>query len=239
MISNSIPSNYFSPRFYVKSDPATGLLSTRQGDRLVAIPEVLLRSIHRALHSEAGQAGALALYTFGFGWGGSFFDHIRDEIETYQGKSIMKSNAVEFFATMRQLWIVHGMGNLTIDFGYRQHGLIIVTTTNSVLTTGSEMGLQSSKLPWHHLQSGFIAAWFARWAGKDIRACATDWSEADNISKPSTELSTEQIDDHASPVNQTRFLVGLNSKIQRVEALVKQGMRTDAILAQLTESADI
>ncbi len=225
MISNSIPSNYFSPRFYVKSDPATGLLSTRQGDRLVAIPEVLLRSIHRALYSEAGQAGALALYTFGFGWGGSFFDHIRHEIETYQGKSVMQSNAVEFFATMRQLWIVHGMGNLTIDFGYRQHGLIIVTTTDSVLTTGSEMGLQSSKLPWHHLQSGFIAAWFARWAGKDIRACATDWSE------PAAD-STQ-----SDQGNQTCFLVGLNPKIQRVEALVKQGLRTEEILAKLTESA--
>ena len=53
MIPTSIPSNYFSPRFYVKSDPATGLLSTRQGDRLVAIPDFLLLSIHRALESEA------------------------------------------------------------------------------------------------------------------------------------------------------------------------------------------
>jgi len=227
MTTNSIPGNYFSPRFYVKSDPATGLLSTRKGDRLVAVPDFLLRSIHRALQSEAGQAGTLALYTFGFGWGGSFFDHIRGEIESYKGTTIMATNAVEFFATMRQLWTVHGMGNLTIDFSHRKYGLIVVTTENSVLTTGSEIGLQSSQLPWHQLQAGFIAAWFARWAGKDIRACATDWS-----------LPSEQ--DSADHLNQnkdyTRFLVGLNGKIQQAEGWVKQGMRTSEILEKFTEA---
>jgi hypothetical protein len=224
MITNSIPSNYFSPRFYVKSDPATGLLSTRQGDRLVAVPDFLLRSIHRSLYSEAGQAGTLALYTFGFGWGGSFYDHIRSEIESYQGTTIMATNAVEFLATMRQLWTVHGMGTITIDFSHRQHGLIVVTTENSVLTTGSEIGLQSgSKLPWHQLQAGFIAAWFSRWAGKDISACATDWS-----SPPEPE-----VDNSSKQENYTRFLLGLTSKVQPVEIFVKQGMRTAEILEKL------
>ncbi|WP_242018483.1 hypothetical protein [Pseudanabaena sp. FACHB-1998] len=229
MISSSIPSNYFSPRFYVKSDPATGLMSTRQGDRLVAVPDFLLRSIHRALQSEAGQAGTLALYTFGFSWGGSFYDHIRGEIESYQGKTIMLTNAVEFFATMRQLWTVHGMGNISIDFSHRQHGLIVVTTENSILTTGSEIGLQSSNLPWHQLQAGFIAAWFSRWAGKDIRACATDWTE------PVSE-SPEGIDSQDMQESHTTFLVGSASKIQKVEPWIKQGMRTAAIIEKLTVS---
>lgn len=226
MTNTSIPGNYFSPRFYVKSDSATGLLSTRQGDRLVAVPDFLLRSIHRALQSEAGQAGTLALYTFGFGWGGSFYDHIRSEIESYKGTTIMATNAVEFFATMRQLWTVHGMGTLTLDFSHRQHGLIVVSTENSVLTTGSEIGLKSGNLPWHHLQAGFLAAWFSRWAGKDIRACATDWSDPSEIISVSLDSS-----------NQTSFIVGLTSKIQRVEPWVKQGLRTREILEKLTANA--
>jgi hypothetical protein len=224
MIPNSIPSNYFSPRFYVKADPATGLLSTRQGERLVAVPDFLLRSIHRALQSEAGQAGALALYTFGFGWGGSFYDHIRSEIESYKGATIMATNAVEFFSTMRQLWTVHGMGTITLDFSYRQDGLIVVTTENSILTTGSEIGLKSGNLPWHQLQAGFIAAWFSRWAGKDIRACATDWSSQDGNS----------VGDTSNQDSYTRFLVGVTSKVQQIEPWVKQGLRTKEILAKLT-----
>ncbi|MBD2188721.1 hypothetical protein [Pseudanabaena mucicola] len=226
MISNSIPSNYFSPRFYVKSDPATGLLSTRQGDRLIAIPNFLLKSIHRALESEAGQAGTLALYTFGWGWGGSFYDHIRSEIESYKGTTIMETNAIEFLATMRQLWTVHGMGTLTIDFSYRQHGLIIVTTENSVLTTGSEIGLQSGTVPWHQLQAGFIAAWFSRWAGKDIFACATDWS-------PPPTVEASESSDSSVQGSFTRFIVGATSKVQQVELWVKKGMRTAEVLENL------
>ena len=226
MLPTSIPSNYFSPRFYVKADPATGLLSTRQGDRLVAIPDFLLRSIHRALESEAGQASTLALYTFGFGWGGSFYDHIRSEIESYQGTTIMATNAIEFFATMRQLWTVHGMGTITLDFSYRQQGLIIVTTENSVLTTGSEIGLRSGTVPWHQLQAGFIAAWFSRWAGKDIFACATDWSS------PSNADSALDLDNSALE-NYTRFVVGTTNKVQQVESWVKKGMRTVEILEKI------
>ncbi len=229
MTNTSIPGNYFSPRFYVKSDPATGLLSTRQGDRLVAVPDFLLRGIHRALQSEAGQAGTLALYTFGFSWGGSFYDHIRGEIESYRGTTIMATNAVEFFATMRQLWTVHGMGNLILDFSHRQNGLIVVTTENSVLTIGSEIGLKSGNLPWHHLQAGFIAAWFSRWAGKDIRACATDWSDL-----PETSTATL---DSSSKENYTRFIVGVTTKIQQVEPWVKQGLRTTEILEKLTANS--
>lgn len=235
MTNTSIPGNYFSPRFYVKSDPATGLLSTRQGDRLVAVPDFLLRSIHRALQSEAGQAGTLALYTFGFSWGGSFYDHIRGEIESYRGTTIMATNAVEFFATMHQLWTVHGMGNLILDFSHRQYGLIVVTTENSVLTIGSEIGLKSGNLPWHHLQAGFIAAWFSRWAGKDIRACATDWSDPPEIS--STAALDNSSSDSSSKENYTRFIVGVTSKIQQVEPWVKQGLRTTEILEKLTANS--
>ena len=41
-IGASIPANCFSPKGYVKSHPASGLLSTRHGDRLIAVPELLL-----------------------------------------------------------------------------------------------------------------------------------------------------------------------------------------------------
>ena len=54
-----IPANCFNPKSYVKSHPASGLLSTRHGDRLIAIPEVLLRSIPKILRVEAGEASYL------------------------------------------------------------------------------------------------------------------------------------------------------------------------------------
>jgi hypothetical protein len=79
-------------------------------------------------------------------------------------------------------------------------------------------------LPWHQLQAGFIAAWFSRWAGKDICACATDWS-----SPPEPE-----VDNSSKQESYTRFLIGITSKVQPVEGFVKQGMRTAEILEKLT-----
>jgi hypothetical protein len=91
------------------------------------------------------------------------------------------------------------------------------------------MGLKSGNLPWHQLQAGFIAAWFSRWAGKDIRACATDWSVQPKQNSDGASSSIQE--------NYTRFIVGVTSKIQRVEPWVKQGMRTKEILEKLTANS--
>lgn len=218
-----IPGNYFTPRTYVKSDIATGLLSTRKGNRLLAVPDVLLRSIHRSLRTEAGQAAPLALYTFGFGWGGTFYDRIRSEIESYYNTTIAQMNAVEYLVAMRELWAVHGLGNLTLDFSHREQGFVQVLTENSALSLGTEVGVEAGQLPWHQLEAGFIAAWFSRWAGKEIRACATDWG------------TTPHQDPAEQPITYTRFLVGLSTQIEQAELWVKQGMRTVEVLQQFAK----
>lgn len=218
-----IPGNYFTPRTYVKSDTVTGLLSTRKGNRLLAVPDLLLRSIHRSLRTEAGQAAPLALYTFGFGWGGTFYDRIRSEIESYYNTTIAQMNAVEYLVAMRELWAVHGLGNLTLDFSRRGQGFVQVMTENSALNLGTEVGVEAGQLPWHQLEAGFIAAWFSRWAGKDIRACATDWG---------TNPDQGTVD---KPVAYTQFLVGLSTQIEQAELWVKQGMRTAEVLQRFAK----
>ena len=217
MTSSRIPANYFAPRAYVKSDPATGLLSTRQGNRLLAIPETLLRSIHQALRAETGQAAPLALYTFGFWWGGSFYDRIRNEVESYYNTTIPQMNAVEFLVMMRQVWAVHGFGSLSLDFTYREQGFIKVTTENSAMGLGTEIGVELGQLPSHHLEAGFIAAWFARWAGKNLRACATD-------------LTVNSGNNNETNSKCNHFLVGLAPQIEQAEIWVKQGISSTEIL---------
>jgi predicted hydrocarbon binding protein len=217
-----IPGNYFAQRNYLKADPATGLLSSREGNRLIAIPEVLLESIHRSLRAEAGEATPLALYTFGFWWGGSVYDRMRSEIESYYRTTIGNMNAIEFLVMMREFWATHGLGNLTLDFTYRDRGLVQVVTTNSILVKGTDLGLKEGQIPSHHLEAGFIAAWFARWAGKELRACATDWG----LGRSAIDLEeTESF---------TQFLVGAADQIEEIEGWVKQGLRTTEILNRLT-----
>jgi predicted hydrocarbon binding protein len=206
MQKEPIPSNYFNPRAYVKSDPASGLLSTRKGKRLIALPDLLINSIHDTLRSEAGEAASIAFYTFGFSWGKSFYERMRKEIESYYGTSIPEMNAPEFFATLQQLWGVHGLGQITVDFSHAQKGLLLVTVENSSISIGEENTDSKS----FSVEAGFLSGWFSAQTGKDLSACATDW--------------------YTNP-RRTQYLVGSKSHIEQIEQTsVSKGMRTSDIL---------
>lgn len=213
----SVPGNYFTPRTYIKSDPKTGLLATRQGNRLLAVPEALLRSVHKALREETGEATPFALYTFGFWWGGAFYDRLKVEVEQYYQRAIPQMNALEFLVMMRQIWETHGLGHINLDFSLRHLGLIKVQMEHSVLQIGTEIGLKENQSPSHHLEAGFIAAWFSRWAGKSIRACAVD-------------LPKDQDEAIAEPDRNAYFLVGLAPQIEQAEMWVKQRLTCAEII---------
>lgn len=232
---HSLPLNYFAERAYVKSDPATGLLASRQGNRLIAIPDLLFRSIHQSLREEAGEATPLALYTFGSWWGAAFYDRMVRELEAYYQTPIAQMNALEFLVTMRELWATHGLGNLCLDFSHRQRGLILVTTSHSILQEGTDLGLKPGQQPSFHLEAGFLGAWFSRWVGKELRACATDWHHPNmpgSIVEP-VESGETLPEADLEPIPFTQFLVGLKDTIEPLEQQVRQGARTPALLALL------
>jgi uncharacterized protein len=170
--TESIPSNYFSPRAYVQADSASGLLSNRQGKRLIAIPEVLLNCIHETLLAEAGEAASMAFYTFGYSWGKSFYSRASKEIESYYGTAIAHMNAPEFFAILQQLWGVHGLGKIIVDFTHAQDGLLLVTIENSgILKINDNAEVKSFSV-----EAGFLGGWFSALTGQDLTAKATEWN---------------------------------------------------------------
>jgi uncharacterized protein len=179
MQRNSIPSNYFSPRAYVQSEPASGLLSTRQGKRLIAIPEMLINSIHETLLAEAGEAASMAFYTFGYSWGKSFYARARKEIETYYQNSISLMNAPEFFAILQELWGVHGLGKIMVDFANANDGLLLVTVENS----GLSKIIPNAESKSFSVEAGFLAGWFSAFTHQDLGAYATKW----NLNKKRSE----------------------------------------------------
>jgi uncharacterized protein len=205
----SIPSSYFNPRAYVKSDPATGLLASRQGKRLIALPELLINSIHDTLHEEAGEAAPIAFYTFGFSWGKSFYERMRKELETYSGCPIAEMNAPEFFATLQQLWAVHGLGKIVVDFSFAQQGLLLVTVENSGISKISADSVSKS----FSVEAGFLGGWFSAQTQRDLAARATDWN---------LEL------------NRTQYLVGAKSQIEQIESqFISRGKKTQDIIENI------
>jgi uncharacterized protein len=209
MERKAIPSNYFSPRAYVQSDPASGLLATRKGKRLIAIPDMLIDSIHDTLLEEAGEAASMAFYTFGSSWGKSFYERARKEIEIYYQTAIAQMNAPEFFAILQELWGVHGLGKIMVDFTYAQEGVLLVTVENSGISKISPNSEPKS----FSVEAGFLAGWFSAFTRQDLNACATDW----NLNSGRTE-----------------YLVGSKFQIAQIEStMVNQSMRTAAILSKI------
>jgi uncharacterized protein len=173
----SIPANCFNPKSYIKSDAISGLLSTRYGDRSIAVPELLLRSIPKVLREEAGEASYLALYTFGENWGKTFGDRILQDMVKYYRQPILQTLASEFFVNIQEAWAVHGLGRPSIDFSLAPKGLLVVTIANSGI--GGEMTVEPTATHrFFSLEAGFLAGWFSTLTDQNLRACATNWSEA-------------------------------------------------------------
>lgn len=172
--SQAIPANYFSPRAYVQSDPASGLLSTRKGMRLIAIPEMLIDSIHETLLEEVGEAASMAFYTFGSSWGRSFYERTRKEVEVYYQSAIAQMNASEYFAIVQELWGVHGLGKIMVDFSTAKEGLLVVTIENSGISkVNTKARSKSFNSKFFSTEAGFLGGWFSAFTRQDLSAYAT------------------------------------------------------------------
>jgi uncharacterized protein len=208
----SIPANCFTPKGYVKSHPASGLLSTRYGDRLIAVPELLLRSIPKTLRAEAGEASYLALYTFGNHWGKTFCNRVMQDMVKYYRQPILETIASEFFVSVQEAWAVHGLGRPSIDFSLAERGLLVVTIVNCGISGGIQIEADTNYRSLS-LEAGFLAGWLSALTDKELRACASNWSDAP------TSLE---------------FLVGSIPHIESIErSHLKQGMLTPDTLHTL------
>jgi uncharacterized protein len=172
-----IPANCFNPKGYVKSHPASGLLSTRNGDRLIAIPELLLRSIPKTLRAEAGEASYLALYTFGDNWGKTFCNRVMHEMVKYYRQPILDTIAAEFFVNAGEAWAVHGLGRPSIDFSLSERGLLVVSIANSGIGGNAPIEANATYRSFS-LEAGFLAGWFSALTNQKLKACASNWSQA-------------------------------------------------------------
>ncbi len=206
-ISIAIPGNCFNHKGYVKSHPASGLLSTRHGDRLIAVPEVLMRSIAKTLRAEAGEASYLALYTFGENWGKTFCDRVMQDLTKYYQEPVLDTIAAEFFVNIQEAWAVHGLGKPSIDFKLAKQGLLIVTIANSGISGKNAIEPDATYRSFS-LEAGFIAGWFSQLTAQNLRACTSNWQDA--------------------PVSM-QFLVGATPHIETIErSVLSTGQKFDS-----------
>jgi len=166
--------NYYAPSLYLQSDLESGLLESRHGDRLLALPETLLRAIYTGLEYETGQAARLVLRHCGRMWGKEFFRRFAQELSDYYQKPLAELEMGLFLQNLKQAWKTHGWGLIDLDWTYKDQGVVVVSIRNSPFAAATPPHF---KRPMGFLEAGLLATWFSQLTGQDL-ACVQTTSEA-------------------------------------------------------------
>jgi predicted hydrocarbon binding protein len=208
LTDNHIPSNYFASDAYVQGDLELGLLENRRGERLLALPEVLLQGIYAGLDKETGQASRLVLFNCGRWWGKNFYARFCEELTDYYRQPLADMPMVEFIQSLEQCWITHGWGTIELDQSYQNRGFLVVKVTNSPFISQAPRGSQ----PVGFLEAGSLCAFFTQLTGRELHCVQTTCE--------------------SMGADCNRFIIGLPKRMESVETMVTN-MDHDAIMQQL------
>jgi uncharacterized protein len=204
-----IPGNYYTHSVYVQGDLEMGLLESRRGDRLLALPETLIAAIYAGLDKETGQASRLVLFNCGRWWGKNFYNRFQDELADYYGSALMDMVTADFLQCLKQCWTTYGWGKIELDYSHHAQGFLLVQTTNSPFAHIAPKG----EIPVCHLEAGVLSAFFSQLAGK--------------------ELHCVQIGCESLGADRNRFVLGLKQRVEAAEVMVENHLSHEAIMAKL------
>ncbi|MEM6254457.1 MAG: V4R domain-containing protein [Cyanobacteria bacterium P01_D01_bin.156] len=131
LADTNLTANYFASDVYVNGTLELGLLENRRGDRLLALPETLIRAIYAGLDNETGQASMLVLYNCGRWWGKNFYTRFCEELMDYYGRPVTSLSMAEFMQALQQCWLTHGWGQISFDANYRPQGFLVIKIRGS------------------------------------------------------------------------------------------------------------
>jgi uncharacterized protein len=135
---------------------------------------------------------------------------VQDMVKYYR-RPVLETIATEFFANVQSTWAVHGLGKPSIDFMLADRGILVVTIENSGIAGSTQLEGNETYRSFS-LEAGFLAGWFVTLTGKPLRACASNWSDANTL----------------------QFLIGSDAHIESIERdQLKKGMLTPGQLKSL------
>ena len=207
--SRRIPGNYFAASAYIRGDLELGLLESRRGDRLLALPETLIEAIYLGLEQETGQAARLVLFNCGRWWGKNFYARFSEEVSEYYGKPLATMEMVEFVQCLQQCWKTLGWGSFELEPKYYQNGFLEVRITHSPY---AKYAPQTNR-PVCHLEAGILSSFFSQLTGRELHCVQT--------SCESLQADTN------------RFILGLPERLKSVDVWLTEGKKDDEIMSLL------
>ncbi|MGQ9838627.1 MAG: V4R domain-containing protein [Cyanobacteriota bacterium] len=208
----SVLANYYAPSAYLQSDLESGLLKSRHGDRLLALPEALLRGIYSGLEYETGQAARLVLRNCGRMWGKEFFKRFAQELSDYYQKPLAELEMGLFLQSLGQAWKTHGWGVIEIDWTYKDQGVLVISIRNSPFAALTPSHFTR---PMGFLEAGLLGTWFSQLTGQEL-ICVQTTSEA---------LGAKS----------NLFVLSTATRLKDGEAWVDSGLSHDQVLEKLLQ----
>lgn len=214
--TKQLPGNYYASGTYIQGDLEHGLLESRRGDRLLALPHALIQGIYAGLDEEVGQAAHLVLFKCGHWWGKSFYARFYEELQEYHGQSLPDMEMIEFLQNIQQYWRTSGWGTFELDLSYYSQGFLVIETRNSPFA----MEAPQSDKPVCSLEQGIFSAFFSQLTGHELYCIQTTCES----------LSAEC----------NRFILGLPNRLKPIEVCIEEGHSHEMIMTRLCDpqSAD-
>jgi len=209
LLKKPMRGNLFAPDAYVQGDFESGLMETRTGSRLMALPALLLESIYEALEEETGQAGSLVLYNCGRWWGKNFYRRFASEVTEYYGQPLAEMEMIVFVQCLKECWKTYGNGVIDLDFSRYDNGFIVVKIWRSPFAYAAP----PSKAPVCFAEAGILSAFFSQLTDKDLGCVQTS------------------CESQGSDCN--RFIIGLSERLKSVSAHLEEGHDHDTIIERL------
>ena len=197
-----LPGNYFAFDAYVTGDFEAGLLENRRGDRLLALPEILIEAIYSVIEKETGQAYGVVLANCGRWWGKNFYASFVEEVSEYYKKPLNEMEMVEFIGCLKQCWKSHGWGTFDLDMSHYHQGFIVVKIWSSAYAKQAIKG----KLPACFLETGILTTFFSQLTGRELHCLQT---------------TCESLGADCN-----RFVLGLAQRLKPAEAWLEQDHET-------------
>ena len=201
--------NYYAPSAYVQGDFELGLLETRQGARLISLPDTFIQGMFAGLTEELGQASGIVLYNCGVWWGKNFYRRFLEEVSNYYETSLAQMEMAQFISCFKQCWKTHGWGVVNFNFDYYPQGFICVNSINSPFAENAE----PQQEPSCYLEAGVLSAFFSQLTGQELGCVQT---------------SCESLNHESN-----QFIIGLEERLKVTKSYLEQGHSHEKIMELL------
>jgi len=208
---NPVGRNHYREDGYFRLNVKNGVLRSREGTRMLTLPEDLIVGLHRGLEDETGAAAPIVLYSIGRWWGRQFARQHEGEIRRFYRRDIGDLPLAFYLQVLRRVWGLFGWGQLDLSFDLQERGFIEALVDGALYSESiGNIGRTSD-----HLVAGVLASLVSALSGRDLEA---------------VEIACKSQGDP-----QCRFLIGLSSRTAVISNWVTQKRKADEILESVRD----